>query len=113
MVIYPTRGVAPGYINVAPLGLKSKNFFIALASLQFTKPLLLLLPNYLTLIALHLILLAILGYALRRFTQHWLHSIFVEERKTAYYTAGTLVYAAIVSFILLTWNSGIESLWLL
>ena len=83
-------------------------FFIALASLQFTKPLLLLLPNYLSLIALHMILLAILGYALRRFTQHWLHSIFIEERKTAYYTAGTLVYAAIVSFILLTWNSGIE-----
>ena len=55
-----------------------------------------------------MVLLAILGYALRRFTQHWLHSIFIDEQKTAYYTAGTLVYAAIVSFIFLTWNSGIE-----
>ncbi|KHD07476.1 hypothetical protein PN36_18895 [Candidatus Thiomargarita nelsonii] len=77
--------------------------FIALAALQFVKP-----AHWLILAGLHLTLLGILAYALRRFSQHWLQSIFIDQQKTAYYAAGTLVYAALVSFVLLTWGSGIN-----
>jgi uncharacterized membrane protein len=38
------------------------------------------------------------------FTQDWLHAIFIERRKLAYYAAGTLVYAALVSFVHVTWG---------
>ena len=80
--------------------------FIGLAALQFTQP---LLPSHwFVLIALHLTLLGLLAYALHRFTQYWLQSIFIEQQKTAYYAAGTLFYAAVVSFVLLTWGSGIS-----
>ena len=77
--------------------------FIALAALQFVKP-----AHWLILAGLHLTLLGLLAYALRRFSQHWLQSIFIDQQKTAYYAAGTLVYAALVSFVLLTWGSGIN-----
>ncbi len=81
--------------------------FIGLAALQFAQPLLKLAPDWWWLAALHVSLLGILGYALLRFAQHWLHSIFIEQRKIAYYAAGTLVYAATVSFVALTWGSKI------
>jgi len=79
--------------------------FIGLTTLQFAKP---FIAHWLILAGLHLTLLGILAYALRRFSQHWLQSIFIDQRKTAYYAAGTLVYAALVSFVLLTWGSGVN-----
>ncbi|WPD21343.1 MAG: hypothetical protein SD837_14180 [Candidatus Electrothrix scaldis] len=80
--------------------------FMGLASLQFFVPVLNSSVHWLWLAGLHLILLAGLGYALQRFTHHWLRSIFLDKRKIAYYAAGTLVYAALVSFIHLTSGSG-------
>jgi len=79
--------------------------FVGLTALQFAKP---FMAHWLILAGLHLTLLGILAYALHRFSQHWLQSIFVDQRKTAYYAAGTLVYAALVSFVLLTWGSGVN-----
>ncbi len=48
---------------------------------------------------LHLTLLGILGYGLARFINDWLKSIFSDQRKLAYYAAGTLVYSGLVSFV--------------
>lgn len=83
------------------------HLFIGLSALQFTIPLLQFFPYWWSLAALHLSLLGILSYALRRFTQHWLHTIFIDQDKTAYYTAGTLAYTAIVSFVHTTWQTAI------
>jgi len=87
---------------------KHAYLFIALSALQFSLPILLLTPHWLALALVHLVLLLILAYALLQFSQQWLKSIFLEQRKTAYYAAGTLVYAAFVSFIHLTWSSQIQ-----
>jgi len=87
---------------------KHAYIFIALSALQFTLPLLLLIPHWLALALIHLILLTILAYALLQFSQQWLKSIFLEQRKTAYYAAGTLIYATFVSFVHLTWSSKIQ-----
>src|SRR5713101_5161464 len=78
--------------------------FLALAALQLAVPLLTRFPEWPRLALLHLALLALLACGLRLFVQDWLHSLFVERRKIAYYAAGTLVYAALVSFIHLTWG---------
>jgi hypothetical protein len=78
--------------------------FLSLAAVQLAVPLLIHFPSWLLLAALHLLLLGLLAYGLLLFTRDWLHSIFVERRKIAYYAAGTLVYAAVVSFIHLTWG---------
>ena len=65
-------------------------------------PVLALLPFWPLLVVCHGILLAILAYGVVLFTQDWLHAIFIERRKLAYYTAGTLVYATLVSFVHVT-----------
>jgi hypothetical protein len=38
----------------------------------------------------------------------WLHSIFLDQRKIAYFASGLLVYAALVSFVHLTYGIGSE-----
>lgn len=77
--------------------------FIALTGSQLLTPVVQsLLPTWPVLAAAHLLLLMLLGYALDRFVGSWLHSIFLERRKIAYYAAGTLVYAGVVSFAHLT-----------
>ncbi|HEV8714321.1 MAG TPA: hypothetical protein VGX03_16025, partial [Candidatus Binatia bacterium] len=78
--------------------------FLALAALQLAVPLLTRFPEWPRLALLHLALLALLACGLVLFVQDWLHSLFVERRKIAYYAAGTLVYATLVSFIHLTWG---------
>ncbi|MCI5137068.1 MAG: hypothetical protein D3922_01335, partial [Candidatus Electrothrix sp. AR1] len=82
--------------------------FMGMAALQFFVPFLNPSVHWLWLAALHLILLAVLAYALQRFTKHWLRSIFIDKRKISYYTAGTLIYAALVSFIHLTLGAGMD-----
>jgi|GEM_PF-619468 len=78
--------------------------FIAIAALQFALPILHLVPHWSLLAGLHLSILGLLGYALFQFAQQWLHRLFVERQLLTYYAAGTLVYAAVVSFIHLTWG---------
>lgn len=75
----------------------------ALAGLQLAAPLATLLPDWRTLAALHAVLLGLLGEGLRRFAGEWLRQVFVDRRRTSYFAAGMLVYAATVSFVHLTW----------
>ncbi|BAP58248.1 hypothetical protein THII_3951 [Thioploca ingrica] len=81
--------------------------FIALASLQLVIPIVNFIPHWLVLAGLHVSLLSLLSYALWRFSQQWLYAIFIEPHPVAYYAAGTLIYAAIVTFIHSIWASGI------
>jgi hypothetical protein len=81
--------------------------FIALASLQLVIPIVNFIPHWLVLAGLHVSLLSLLSYALWRFSQQWLYAIFIEPHPVAYYAAGTLIYAAIVTFIHSIWTSGI------
>ncbi len=83
------------------------SWFMALSALQFCAPLLQLFPHWSLLAVLHLVLLLVLGLALQRFTQHWLRALFVDQRALSYYAAGTLIFAALVSFIHLTWSNAI------
>ncbi|GKT09387.1 hypothetical protein [Desulforhabdus sp. TSK] len=80
--------------------------FLALAAMQMAVPVLARFPFWPLLAALHSLLMGLLAYGLVVFTQEWLRSIFVERRKVAYYAAGTLVYAAVISFLHLTWGYG-------
>ncbi|NJO16094.1 MAG: hypothetical protein HC877_10175 [Thioploca sp.] len=81
--------------------------FIALASLQLAIPIVNFIPHWLVLAGLHVSLLSLLSYALWRFSQQWLYAIFIEPHPVAYYAAGTLIYAAVVTFIHSIWSSGI------
>ena len=81
--------------------------FIALASLQLVIPVVNFIPHWLVLAGLHVSLLSLLSYALWRFSQQWLYAIFIEPRPVAYYAAGTLIYAAVVTFSHSIWASGI------
>lgn len=78
--------------------------FLALAAMQMAVPVLARFPFWPLLAVLHSVLMGLLAYGLVMFTKEWLRSIFVEQRKIAYYAAGTLVYAAVVSFLHLTWG---------
>ncbi|CDH44654.1 hypothetical protein [Candidatus Contendibacter odensensis] len=75
----------------------------ALAAVQLAAPLAVVVPDWRGLAVLHLVLLGLLGYALRTFTGEWLQRLFIDERLTTYYAAGLLVYTAVVSFVHLTW----------
>jgi hypothetical protein len=81
--------------------------FIALASLQLIIPVINFIPHWLVLAGLHVSLLGLLSYALWRFSQQWLYAIFIEPHPIAYYAAGTLIYAAVVTFSHSIWASGI------
>ena len=78
--------------------------FLILTATQITVPLLARYPSWIFLAITHCALLGVLAYGLRQFTHEWLQSIFTERRKVAYYAVGTLVYAAVVSFVHLTWG---------
>ncbi len=80
---------------------------IGLAGLQLVIPIIYFIPHWFVLAVLHVGLLSLLGYALWRFSQQWLYAIFIEQQQITYYAAGTLVYAAVVSFIHSIWGSGI------
>ncbi|HAO31487.1 MAG TPA: hypothetical protein PLU26_07650 [Candidatus Competibacter sp.] len=75
----------------------------ALGAVQLAAPLAGFMPDWRVLVALHVLLLGLLGYGLWAFAGEWLRRLFVDRRLTAYYAAGMLVYAAVVSFVHLTW----------
>jgi hypothetical protein len=79
------------------------DFFIFLSGIQIGVLALPILPWWPVLAVLHLSILALLAYALYRFAEHWLQAIFIDKRMLAYYAVGTLIYAAVVSFVHLTW----------
>jgi hypothetical protein len=78
--------------------------FLALTAGQVAVPLLTDYPSWPLLALTHCALLGILAYGAQQFTREWLQSIFTERRKVAYYAIGTLVYAAVVSFVHLSWG---------
>lgn len=74
-----------------------------LAGLQLAAPLHQWLNAWQILALLHGILLLILAVALQRFTRQWLRQLFVDRSSTSLFSAGMLVYAALVSFFHLSW----------
>lgn len=78
--------------------------FLALTATQIAVPLFTQYPSWVLLSVTHCTLLGILAYSLQQFTYDWLHSILAERQKAACYAVGTLVYAAVVSFVHLTWG---------
>src|SRR4030095_5695967 len=64
--------------------------FLGLTTVQVLVPLLATYPSWILVAITHCVLLGILAYGLLQFTHEWLHSIFAERRKTAYYAVGTL-----------------------
>ena len=79
--------------------------YLALAAAQLAVPLLQHWPVWPLLALLHCLLLGLLAYGLWRYVHDWMHSIFVEQRKIAYFAGGTLLYAALISFVHLTWET--------
>ncbi|MGR8942158.1 MAG: hypothetical protein ACU83P_11270 [Gammaproteobacteria bacterium] len=79
--------------------------FLALTFAQLLLAILQAFPFWPLLAISHGILLALLGIGIYRFVHDWLHSIFIDRRKIAYFAAGMLVYAAVVSFVHLTYGA--------
>ena len=101
--LYVTATLVSGILDRA-LQRQHPRIFLVLASVQLAVPVLAQLPFWPLLVVCHGVLLAVLAYGVVLFTQDWLHAIFIERRKLAYYAAGTLVYAALVSFVHVTWG---------
>jgi hypothetical protein len=79
--------------------------FLGLTFAQLLLVLLGWLPYWQVMVLVHSILFAVLSYGVTLFVKEWLHSIFIEQRKVAYFAAGMLVYAAVVSFVHLTFGT--------
>ena len=89
--LYVTATLVSGILDRA-LQRQHPRIFLVLASVQLAVPVLAQFPFWPLLVVCHGLL------------QDWLHAIFIERRKLAYYAAGTLVYAALVSFVHVTWG---------
>lgn len=79
--------------------------FLTLTFAQLLTAILNAFPYWPLLTVGHGFLLALLGIGIYRFVNDWLHSIFIDQRKIAYFAAGMLVYAALVSFVHLTYGT--------
>jgi hypothetical protein len=74
-------------------------FFLALTTTQLLQLLLIALPVWQLLAVIHLAIFALLSVAIYLFARQWLQSIFVEQKATTYFAAGTLIYSALVAFV--------------
>ena len=101
--LYVTATLVSGIMD-RTLQRQHPRLFLALAAIQLAVPLLAQRPVWPLLVVCHGVIVGLLAYGLVRFTAGWLHSIFIERRQLAYYAAGTLVYAALVSFVHVTWG---------
>lgn len=79
--------------------------FLVLTAVQVMVPVLSWYPSWPALALTHCVLLGLLAYGVWQFTHDWLHSILDERRKVSFYAIGTLVYAALVSYVHVTWGS--------
>ncbi len=105
-VFYWAAQLASGIMDRSLQGTHAR-LFMALAVFQAVVPITARIPGWHLQALAHLTLSGLLGYGLIRFIRDWLKSIFLDQRKLAYYAAGTLVYAALVSFAHLTWRCDI------
>lgn len=96
--------VISGVVDRALRGTYAR-LFLALAAAQLAVPLLARWPAWPLLAAAHLALLALLAYGLVRYAREWMRSIFVDQRSIAYFAGGSLLYAALISFVHLTWGT--------
>lgn len=102
-VFYWITQLASGMVSRSLTGLHPRLFLI-LASLQVTVPMLSRNVDWYLIATVHGALLGILMFGIYKFITDWLSSIFVERKKVAFYGAGTLVYASVVSFIHCSWS---------
>ena len=103
-IFYAAAQLVSGINDRALVG-EHPRLFLLLAAFQLTLPLLARWPLWPLLALVHSLILSALGYAVWRFAQDWVHSIFVQRRKVGYFAAGTLLYAALISFVHLTWGA--------
>ena len=85
-------------------------FFLALTATQLLQALLLSLPSSWqtqVLVISHLLIFALLSTGIYLFANQWLHSIFIDRHKISCVAAGTLIYAAVVSFVFITIGNSI------
>jgi hypothetical protein len=108
-VFYFSAQVISGVVDRVLQG-RFPRLFLLLAGVQLLVPLLAWWPAWPMLALAHVTLLGMLGYGLVNYVKEWLRSIFVDQRKIAYFASGTLLYAALVSFFHLTWGAGISEL---
>ncbi|MGI9331961.1 MAG: hypothetical protein ACR2RL_02280, partial [Gammaproteobacteria bacterium] len=80
--------------------------FLGLSAAQLVAPLIAKWPHWPVLAGVHLSLSAVLGYALLRHARDWIRSILVDRRQVAFFAAGSLAYAFVVSIVHLTWGVG-------
>jgi hypothetical protein len=73
--------------------------FAALCALQLAAPLVAWTDHWLWVAAAHAATLALVAWGLLAFAGDWIRSIFLDRRLIAYYAAGLLVFAAVVSFV--------------
>ncbi|MGE0082944.1 MAG: hypothetical protein AB7S75_00845 [Desulfococcaceae bacterium] len=95
--------LASGTMDRSLQGLHPR-LFMMMTAVQMAVPIIIRFPFWYMMALFHLLLLLLLGYSLIRFSKDWFRSIFLDQEKIAYYAAGTLVYAAAVSFIHVTWS---------
>lgn len=77
-------------------------FFLALTATQLLQILLNIFPFWELLAAIHILIFALLSAGIYRFVSQWLQAIFVDQQKITYFAAGSLIYAAVVSFVFVT-----------
>lgn len=104
-VFYWLAQLASGITDRSLQG-KHPRIFIALTAVQIAVPVLNLFPMLPLLAFSHSVIMLLTAYGLIQFTGSWLKSILVEKNNTAWYAAGTLVYAASISFTHLTLSYG-------
>jgi hypothetical protein len=76
---------------------------LALSALQLATPLVNRGGGWPLLALLHGLALALVAGGVVRFARDWLRSIFLDQRLLAYYSAGLLVFAALVSSVHIVW----------
>ncbi|MCP4688880.1 MAG: hypothetical protein GY859_12575, partial [Desulfobacterales bacterium] len=104
-VFYWAAKLASGIMDRSLKGPHPKLFMI-IAAVQIAAPITARAPHWPLLASLHLVLLGLLGWALTRFTRDWLKAILMDRNRTTCYAVGSLVHAALVSFVHLTARFG-------
>jgi hypothetical protein len=77
-------------------------FFLALTATQLLQVSLSIFPFWQLLAVIHILIFTLLSAGIYRFVSQWLQAIFVDQQKITYFAAGTLIYAAVVSFVFVT-----------
>lgn len=78
--------------------------FVTLASIQMAAPIVSRVTFWPIAAGFHVLILGLAGYAVKRFVDVWLKSIFLDRRRIAWFFGGTITFAALVSFVHLTWR---------